>query len=95
MNEGRACGNLLGAPVLDGAGGTIGTLAHLVVDLGEARIAFALVAHGGVLGLGERLAAFSWSQLTFDSARECFVADPQRVAPPNPRPAPAHLPVDL
>jgi sporulation protein YlmC with PRC-barrel domain len=95
MNERRACGNLLGAPVVDSAGGEIGTLAHLVLDLVEARIAFALVAHGGVLGLGERLCAFSWSQLTFDAARDCFVADSQRVALPDPRPAPAHLPVDL
>jgi PRC-barrel domain protein len=95
MNERRACGGLVGAPVVNGAGDEIGTLAHLVVDLGEARIAFALVAHGGVLGLGERLAAFSWSQLMFDPARDCFVADPQRAAVSNTRPAAAHLPVDL
>ena len=68
-----SCDMLEGDNVVNGAGEDLGTLEHIVLDIPNGRIAYAVVAHGGVFGIGERLFAIPWSAFTFDADRQCFV----------------------
>jgi hypothetical protein len=47
----------------------------IMLDVPRGRIAYAVMASGGFLGLGEKLFALPWSALTLDAQRECFVMD--------------------
>jgi hypothetical protein len=66
---------LAGDPVLNPAGDELGTLEHVMLDVAAGRIAFGVLARGGVLGLGAKLFAIPWSALTLDAGRNCFVLD--------------------
>jgi sporulation protein YlmC with PRC-barrel domain len=69
------CDALIGEAVLDARGQNLGVLAHLMLDAGEGRIAYAVVGRGGVLGIGEKLHAIPWSAITIDAQRQCVVLD--------------------
>ncbi len=56
-------------------GQDLGFVEHVMLDLARGRMVYAIVARGGVLGIGERLYAVPWSALEHDTARECFIAD--------------------
>lgn len=73
-----ACEALVDAPVVNRDGEELGTLARVMLDLAAGRVAYALVAHGGVLGLGERLFAVPWQSLEHDAGADCFVLDMRR-----------------
>ena len=49
--------------VVDGAGEVLGSIVDLLLDLERGRIAYAVVASGGFIGLGERLVAVPWNAL--------------------------------
>ena len=70
-----ACSMLAGDPVMNLAGEPLGTLAHVMLDVGAGRIAYGVLARGGVLGLGAKLFAIPWEALTLDAERKCFVLD--------------------
>ena len=61
------CDTLIGDPVSDANGETLGVLAHLLLDVTEGRIAYAVIGRGGVLGLGEKLHPVPWSAFTVDT----------------------------
>ena len=67
------CDALLGEPVVDANGESLGVLAHLMLDVGEGRIAYAIVGRGGVLGIGEKLHAIPWSAFSVDAQRNRLV----------------------
>lgn len=46
-----------------------------MIDVPRGRVAYAVMASGGFLGIGERLFALPWSALSLDPDRECFVVD--------------------
>jgi sporulation protein YlmC with PRC-barrel domain len=71
----KPCGTLPGDPVVNGDGVELGVLEHLMLDVAGGRIAYAVVARGGVLGIGERLYAVPWSRVRRDAASCCFVVD--------------------
>lgn len=71
----KPCGTLTGDPVVNGDGVELGVLEHLMLDVAAGRIAYAVVARGGVLGIGERLYAIPWPLLRRDAGTCCFVAD--------------------
>lgn len=73
-----SCDVLVGEPVVNGAGEALGELAHLMFDLASGRIAYVVIARGGVLGLGERLHAVPWSAVARDAQRQCLVVDIER-----------------
>lgn len=70
-----SCSALAGDPVVNRDDVRLGTLARIMIDVRSGRIARAVFAHGGVLGIGERHCGVEWSALTLDSARRCFVLD--------------------
>ena len=71
----RCAAALAGDLVVDRAGQDLGVMEHLIFDLARGRLVYAIVARGGVMGLGDRLYAVPWSALERDALRDCFVAD--------------------
>lgn len=68
-----ASDTLEGNKVVDPSGEEIGTIDHIMLDVLGGRIAYAVMAMGGFLGIGEKLHALPWSALTLDTRRKCFV----------------------
>lgn len=62
-----------GDAVLSLGGRALGTVDDLLLDLGAARIVYAVVSSGGFMGRGERLSAVPWLALRRDPDRHCFV----------------------
>jgi sporulation protein YlmC with PRC-barrel domain len=75
-----SCDAFVGDPVVNRAGEELGTLAHVMLDLASGRVAYAVLAHGGVMGLGAKLFAVPWSALRRDPKRGCFILDVTREA---------------
>ena len=71
----KPCGTLPGDPVVNEEGVELGILEHLMLDVAAGRIAYAVVARGGVLGIGEKLYAVPWAKVKRDAASCCFVID--------------------
>jgi hypothetical protein len=46
-----------------------------MIDLPSGRVADAVLAVGGFLGMGERLFAIPWESLVVDEDRKCFIFD--------------------
>ncbi len=74
MTASRLCGN----KVINRQNETLGQIDEVVIDVPRGRIAYAAMASGGFLGLGERLFAVPWTVLRYDAARECFVMDARK-----------------
>jgi sporulation protein YlmC with PRC-barrel domain len=72
---------IAGGLVVNREGDELGRIEHLMIGLPEGRIAYAVLARGGVLGLGERLIAVPWPAFARDEAARCFVIDisPERL----------------
>lgn len=70
-----SCRALEGEAVIDSRGNDVGRISRLVIDTASGRVAQAVVACGGVLGIGERLCAVPWMRLAPDLQRRCFVLD--------------------
>jgi hypothetical protein len=68
-----SCDAFVGDPVINRLGEELGILA-------SGRVAYAVLAHGGVMGLGAKLFAVPWSALRRDSKRGCFILDVTREA---------------
>src|SRR5688572_33447888 len=66
---------LIGDSVVNRKDEDLGTIEHVMVDVPSGRIAYAVLACGGVFGLGEKLFAIPWGALTLDAERRCFVLD--------------------
>ena len=66
---------LTGDKVVNRAGDTLGSIDDIMLDVSLGRIAYAVMAAGGFMGLGEKLFAVPWSALTLDAERKCFLLD--------------------
>lgn len=73
--ETMAAATLEGNEVLNLSGEKLGTIQDIMLDVPGGRIAYAVLAHGGVIGIGDKLFAVPWSALTLDTDRKCFVLD--------------------
>jgi sporulation protein YlmC with PRC-barrel domain len=76
------CSALAGDMVLDSRGEDFGRLEHIMLDVPSGRIAYAVLAYGGVFGIGERRVAIPWSALVLDAEQRCLVLgiDPEQLA---------------
>lgn len=70
-----SCARLTGDVVVDHSDEDVGQIERIMIDVPTGRIAYAVVAYGGVLGLGQRLYAIPWDHLRLDPRRRCFVLD--------------------
>lgn len=55
-----------GTPVENLQGEDIGHIEDIVIDLQTGHIAYAVLAFGGILGIGDKLFAIPWSSLVID-----------------------------
>jgi len=53
----------------------VGTIQNLMIDAERGCIAYAVLSHGGFLGIGEQLFAVPWAALELDDQREAYVLD--------------------
>jgi sporulation protein YlmC with PRC-barrel domain len=64
---------LTGNKVVDASDEKLGDIEAIMLDVPSGRVAYAVLATGGFLGMGERLFAIPWSALQLDADNECFV----------------------
>jgi sporulation protein YlmC with PRC-barrel domain len=67
--------HLCGNKVINRQDDVLGEIEEIVLDVPRGRVAYAAMASGGWLGLGERLFAVPWAALRYDAGRQCFVMD--------------------
>ena len=67
-----------GSKVMNHQGDTLGEIDDIVFDMPRGGIAYAAMASGGFLGLGERMFALPWTALVYDSGSQCFVINAQK-----------------
>ena len=53
----------------------LGKIEHLMIDLENGRVAYAVLSFGGFLGIGDKLFAIPWDSLKVDTAQKRFVLD--------------------
>jgi sporulation protein YlmC with PRC-barrel domain len=70
-----AAATLEGNDVLNLSGEKLGVLQDIMIDVPSGRVAYAVLARGGVMGIGDKLFAIPWSALTLDTDRKCFLLD--------------------
>lgn len=70
-----AAGTLEGNDVLNLSGEKLGVLQNIMIDVPAGRIAYAVLARRGVMGIGDKLFAIPWGALTLDTDRKCFLLD--------------------
>ena len=70
-----AASTLDGNKVMSSDGEHIGKISDIMLDVRSGRIAYAVLAEGGFLGMGSKLHAIPWSALTLDTDEKCFVVD--------------------
>jgi sporulation protein YlmC with PRC-barrel domain len=61
--------SVLGSPVKGGDGKDLGKINQLMMDPKDGRIVYAVVAVGGMLGVGEKLVAVPWNALKLGQAQ--------------------------
>jgi sporulation protein YlmC with PRC-barrel domain len=61
---------IIGDPVVNHEGESLGKIEELMIDLNRGAIAYAVLSFGGVLGIGDKLFAVPWEALTLDTADE-------------------------
>ncbi|MBP1806386.1 PRC-barrel domain-containing protein [Rubellimicrobium aerolatum] len=64
-----------GAAVFDLGGQRLGAIDHLLVDRRSGRITHAVMAFGGLLGLGQDLHPIPWAALRYDAALGGYATD--------------------
>ena len=70
-----AASTLEGDDVINRTGEKLGTIQEIMLDVPSGRIAYAVLSHGGLLGVGDRLFAIPWRALTLDTENKCFILD--------------------
>jgi sporulation protein YlmC with PRC-barrel domain len=68
-----AADTLTGQKVVSQEGDDLGKISHIMLDVSDGTIAYAVLSFGGVLGLGDKLFAVPWSALALDVENKWFV----------------------
>jgi len=76
--EVMAADTLEGDEVINREGEKLGEIQHIMLDVPNGRIAYAVLSSGGFLGMGDKLFAIPWTALTLDADRKCFILDVDR-----------------
>ena len=63
---------LTGDNVVNHAEEHLGDIKEIMLDMRSGKVAYAVVAHGGILSIGEKLFAVPWSALTLDTVNKRF-----------------------
>lgn len=68
-----SCARLAGDYVVSQCGEEVGRIESIMIDVASGRVAHALVACGGVFGIGGRQYAIPWSAFTVDIDRRRLI----------------------
>ncbi len=68
-------GKIEGDKVVNRAGEDLGKIEELMIDLQDGKIAYAVVSHGGFLGIGNKLFSIPWKALTLSAHEHAFFLD--------------------
>jgi hypothetical protein len=66
---------LTGDDIVNTAGDKLGTLKEIMIDFEPGKVAYGVLARGGVAGIGEKLFAVPWSLFRVDPDRHELVLD--------------------
>lgn len=66
---------IIGEAVVNRDDDNLGKISELVIDAKEGRVAYAVLASGGFLGMGHRLFAMPWSAFEFASTEHKLILD--------------------
>jgi sporulation protein YlmC with PRC-barrel domain len=66
---------IAGDAVVNRADEDLGRVEQIMIDPASGRIEHAVLASGGVFGIGARFFRVAWRDLTLDPERKCFVLD--------------------
>jgi sporulation protein YlmC with PRC-barrel domain len=66
---------LLGESVVNMLEHSLGDIKEIMLDMRSGRVAYAVLAFGGFLGMGEKLFAVPWEALKLDTTNQRFVLD--------------------
>jgi sporulation protein YlmC with PRC-barrel domain len=69
---------LLGDGVVNGANENLGDIKEIMLDMNTGQVAYAVLAFGGFLGMGEKLFAVPWQALHLDTVNKRFVLDVEK-----------------
>lgn len=69
---------LTGTRVLNRKDETLGTISDVVLNVEHGSIAYAVMASGGFMGVGERLYVLPWDALALDAERQCCVLNAEK-----------------
>jgi sporulation protein YlmC with PRC-barrel domain len=64
---------LIGDSVVNGSDEDLGDIKEIMLDMNSGQVAYAVLAFGGFLGMGEKLFAVPWQALHLDTVNKCFV----------------------
>jgi sporulation protein YlmC with PRC-barrel domain len=67
--------SLVNDSVMNRQGETLGEIEEIMIDVRRGRIAYAVLAAGGFLGIGEKYFSIPWGALTLDTDNKCFILD--------------------
>ena len=70
-----SCDTIAGDAVVNRADEDLGRVEQIMIDPASGKIEHAVLAYGGVFGIGARFFSVSWKDLTLDAERKCFVLD--------------------
>jgi sporulation protein YlmC with PRC-barrel domain len=68
-----AAHTLTGYAVVSPTGEKLGDVEAIMLDIGNGRIAYAVLSFGGFLGIGDKLFAIPWAALTLDTRVGNFI----------------------
>lgn len=66
---------LIGTPVVNRQGESLGKLEEVMIDIYSGRVAYAVLSFGGILGFGNKLFAVPWQSLEVDTVNEKIIMD--------------------
>ncbi len=69
---------LIGNDVYNRQEEDLGDIKEIMLDMESGKIAYAVLSHGGILGVGEKLFAVPWGALTLDIEKQRFILDVEK-----------------
>ncbi len=68
-----------GTAVHNTAGDSLGSIESIMIDKPSDKVAYAVLAFGGILGMGKDRRALPWNLLTYDTTQEAYIVslDPE------------------
>lgn len=69
---------LIGDSVVNGLEEDLGDIKEIMLDMSTGQVAYAVLAFGGFLGMGEKLFAVPWQALHLDTVNHRFVLDVEK-----------------